>query len=330
VWFIRARPSRACAPNMRVVFAGTPEFAVPALDALADAGHQIAAVLTQPDRPAGRGLVATPGPVKAVASKRALVVLQPVTFNETAVQARLRTLAPDVVVVAAYGLILPQAVLDIPRFGAINIHASLLPRWRGAAPIQRALLTGDQETGVCIMRMEAELDTGPVLLREAVPIMPRDDAGTLHDKLAGLGARLVTAALAGLARGTLHPTPQPSVGVTYAAKIAKHEARVRWARRATEIDRQVRAFNPFPGATARLHGADLKLWQARVVDLAGEPGRVLAVDRTGIVVACGEGALRLEALQRAGGKRLSASAFLHGNPVAAGERFESFDSDGND
>jgi methionyl-tRNA formyltransferase len=306
---------------MRIVFAGTPEFAVPALIAVA-AAQQVARVLTQPDRPAGRGLTATASPVKQAAARLGLPVLQPATLKAPDVQAELRALVPDALVVAAYGLILPQAVLDIPRLGAINIHASLLPRWRGAAPIQRALLAGDRETGISIMRMEAGLDTGPVLLREAVAIGPDDTAGTLHDRLAALGAQLVVAALDGLARGTIAATPQPAEGATYAVKLAKHEARIDWTRPAAALERQVRAFNPFPGATARLRGTEIKIWRAAVAEAAGEPGVVLALDSAAIVVACGCGALRLEALQRAGGKRLPAREFLHGFALAAGERFE--------
>jgi methionyl-tRNA formyltransferase len=307
---------------MRLVFAGTPRFAVPALEALAAAGHELAAVLTQPDRPAGRGLAAAAGPVKQAAQRRAVLVLQPSTLKDAAVQARLADLAPDALVVAAYGLILPQAVLDIPRLGALNIHASLLPRWRGAAPIERALLAGDPVTGVCIMRMDAGLDTGPVLLRQELPIAPGDTAGTLHDKLATLGARLLVTALDGLARGALRPAPQPTEGVTYAAKIEKHETRLDWSRSASEVERQVRAFNPAPGAGARMRGVELKLWRATVVEAHGAPGAVLTAGADGISVACGDGALRLEELQRAGGRRLPAAAFLRGFPLAPGDRFE--------
>ena len=307
---------------MRLVFAGTPEFAVPALEALATAGHELAALLTQPDRPAGRGLAAAAGPVKQAAQRRGVLVLQPPTLKDAAVQARLADLAPDALVVAAYGLILPQAVLDIPRLGALNIHASLLPRWRGAAPIERALLAGDPVTGVCIMQMDAGLDTGPVLLRDELPIASEDTAGTLHDKLAALGARLLVAALDGLASGTLRPTPQPSEGVTYAAKILKHETRLEWSRSADEVERQVRAFNPAPGAGAHVRGGELKIWRARVVEAHGAPGAVIATGADGITVACGDGALRLEELQRAGGRRLPAAAFLRGFPLAPGDRFE--------
>ena len=295
---------------------------MPALEALAAAGHDLAAVLTQPDRPAGRGLAPAAGPVKQAAQRRGVPVLQPSTLKDAAAQARLAELAPDALVVAAYGLILPQAVLDIPPRGALNIHASLLPRWRGAAPIERALLAGDPITGVCIMQMDAGLDTGPVLLREELPIAPEDTAGTLHDKLAALGARLVVAALDGLAGGTLRPGPQPGEGVTYAAKIEKHEPRLDWSRSAREAERQVRAFNPAPGAGARVRGAELKVWRATVVAARGAPGAVIAAGADGVTVACGDGALRLEELQRAGGRRLPAGAFLRGFPLAPGDRFE--------
>jgi methionyl-tRNA formyltransferase len=308
---------------MRLVFAGTPRFAVPALEALAAAGHELVAVLTQPDRPAGRGLAAVAGPVKQAAQRRGVPVLQPPSLKDAAVQARLAELAPDALVVAAYGLILPQAVLDIPRLGALNVHASLLPRWRGAAPIERALLAGDPVTGVCIMQMDAGLDTGPVLLRDELPIAPEDTAGTLHDKLAALGARLVVAALDGLAAGTLRPTPQPAAGVTYAAKIARDETRLDWSRSANELARRVRAFDPAPGAGARVRGVELKIWRAAVVAARGAPGAVVAAGAEGISVACGDGgALRLEELQRAGGRRLPAAAFLRGFPLVPGDRFE--------
>jgi methionyl-tRNA formyltransferase len=314
---------------MRIVFAGTPDFAVPALEALARAGHDLAGVLTQPDRPAGRGLAPAASPVKAAAARLGIPVLQPASLKTPEAQGVVRALAPDALVVAAYGLILPQAVLDIPPLGAINIHASLLPRWRGAAPIQRALLAGDRETGISIMRMEAALDTGPVLLCEAVPILPGETAGTLHDKLAALGARLVVAALDGLGRGTLAAAPQPADGATYAAKLDKREARIDWTRPAAEIERQVRAFNPFPGATARVRGTEVKIWRAVLADGAGEPGAVIAIDPTGIMVASGAGALRLEELQRAGGKRLPAREFLRGFPLAVGERLEPAATNGN-
>jgi methionyl-tRNA formyltransferase len=304
---------------MRVVFAGTPEFAARALDAVAAAGHEVVLVLTQPDRPAGRGMALQPSAVKTAGLALGCEVFQPPTLRDALAQARIAAAGAEIMVVAAYGLILPQAVLDLPRFGCINIHASLLPRWRGAAPIQRALLAGDTETGVCIMQMEAGLDTGPVLLREVLPIAPEDTAGSLHDRLADLGARLAVAALAGL------PMPaqsQAETGVTYAHKIDKSEATIDWSRPAAEIDRQVRAFAPAPGAQAILGGQGVKIWKARPVEGGGESGTILAVDRDGIVVACGSGALLVSELQKAGGKRLPVRQFLAGHALAAGERFD--------
>jgi methionyl-tRNA formyltransferase len=308
---------------MRLVFAGTPAFAVPALDALTAAGHTILLVLTQPDRPSGRGLRVAPSPVKAAAERHGVPVFQPATLKDPAAQAPLREVRADVLIVAAYGLILPQAVLDLPGRGALNIHASLLPRWRGAAPIQRALLAGDPTSGVCIMQMDAGLDTGPVLLREAVAIARDDTAGTLHDKLAALGARLIVAALDRLASGTIPATPQPAAGVTYAHRIDKTEARIDWTRAAVEIERQVRAFNPFPGAVSRLRGDEIKVWRAVVArGGAASPGTILHASNEGIDVACGAGTLRLAELQRAGGRRLSAEAFLRGHALAPGESFD--------
>jgi len=313
---------------MRVIFAGTPAFSVAALDALVAAGHSVVLVLTQPDRPSGRGLRTAPSAVKAAAKHHGIPVLQPGTLKDPAMHARLREAQADVLVVAAYGLILPQAVLDLPRRGALNIHASLLPRWRGAAPIQRALLAGDLVSGVSIMQMDAGLDTGPVLLSEPVGIAPEETGGTLHDKLASLGARLIVTALEGLSRGAAQATPQPTEGVTYAHKIGKAEARIDWRRAAVEIERQIRAFNPFPGALARLRAEDIKVWRSTLVSTAlvsagvGSPGSIFRVDNEGIAVACGVGALRLTELQRAGGKRLSADAFLRGCAVAPGESFE--------
>jgi methionyl-tRNA formyltransferase len=307
---------------MRIVFAGTPAFAVPALEQVAAAGHELAAVLTQPDRPAGRGLAAAAGLVKEAARRLGAQVLQPVTLRDAALQRKLADLAPEVLIVVAYGLILPPPVLEVPRYGALNVHASLLPRWRGAAPIERALLAGDRVTGVCIMQMDAGLDTGPVLAREELPIAPGDTAGTLHDELAQRGARLLVAALDGLARGALPPVPQPTDGITYAAKIEKREARLDWSRSATELERAVRAFDPTPGASARVREIELKIWRATVVAARGAPGTVVQADPNGIVVACGDGGLRLETLQRAGGRPLAAAAFQRGFPLAAGDRFE--------
>ena len=294
---------------MKLIFAGTPEFAAQALATLITAGHQLALVLTQPDRPSGRGMVLRPSPVKALALEHGIEVFQPPTLRDAAAQARLQAVGADAMIVAAYGLILPQAVLDLPRFGCINIHASLLPRWRGAAPIQRAILAGDAESGVCIMQMEAGLDTGPVLLSAALPIAEDETAGSLHDRLAELGARLIVAALEKLPLAAL---PQADEGVTYAAKIEKSEALLDWNLSAQQLARQVRAFNPFPGALATLGKLSVKVWRASAEAGEGSPGTILASDRAGILVACGEGVLRLTELQKAGGKRLSAAQFLAG------------------
>jgi len=308
---------------MRIVFAGTPAFAVPALAALAAAGHDIVLVLTQPDRPAGRGMAPAKSAVKQAAESLGLEVFQPATLKDGAAVARLREAAPDLMIVVAYGLILPQAVLDVPPHGALNIHASLLPRWRGAAPIQRAILAGDAATGVCIMRMDAGLDTGPVLSCKSVPIEHDDTAGTLHDKLATLGGFEVVEAIDVIRRGRANAVPQTSEGVTYAAKIEKAEARIDWSRPAVEVSRRIRAFNPVPGAVTRLGDSSVKIWQAKVLpNESGAPGSVLRADAGGIVVACGEGALRVESLQRAGGRRLSAAEFIAGTRLAAGMRFE--------
>ena len=304
---------------MRVIFAGTPEFAAAALQAIIAAGHEIPLVLTQPDRPAGRGMNLMPSPVKKLALENGLEVFQPLTLKDAAAQEKIAAVQADVMVVAAYGLILPQIVLDMPRFGCINIHASLLPRWRGAAPIHRALLAGDAETGVCIMQMEAGLDTGPVLLRGAFPIAGDDTTASLHDKLAALGAQLVVEALPRL---PLTPESQPLDGVTYAHKIEKAEALIDWSQPATTLDRHVRAFNPFPGAQALLGGQTIKLWKASALAETGEIGRIIAVDRDRIVVACGEGALAVTELQKAGGKRLPVQQFLAGNSLKVGDRFD--------
>jgi methionyl-tRNA formyltransferase len=312
---------------MRVIFAGTPEFAVAAMIALHAARHDLVLVLTQPDRPAGRGLEVKKSAVKRTAEQLGLRVAQPSTFKDPATGAALRAAAADVMVVAAYGLILPQAVLDIPKHGAINIHASLLPRWRGAAPIHRAILAGDSRTGISIMRMDAGLDTGPVLLMAETPIGPRETAGTLHDRLAALGAELVVEALERIGRGEAAATPQQSTGATYAPKLTKADACIDWTRSALDVDRQVRALDPFPGAAARIRATDVKVWRAVPADRTDSdgthvPGTVLAVDAAGITVACGKGAITLTELQRAGGKRLPAAELLRGFPVAVGDRFE--------
>ena len=307
---------------MKLIFAGTPEFAAQALRAIVAAGHQVLLVLTQPDRQSGRGMAVHASPVKELALACGIDVFQPPSLKDGAAQQRLRDVGADAMIVAAYGLILPPAVLDLPRLGCINIHASLLPRWRGAAPIQRAILAGDSETGVCIMQMDAGLDTGAVLHRESLPITADDTAASLHDKLAALGARLIVEALA---KSPLTPTAQPGLGATYAAKIDKAEAWLDWRLPALQLARQVRAFNPFPGAAARVGGGSIKVWRADVATNEGalaEPGTVVAADKSGIVVACGQGALCLTEVQKAGGKRLPVAQFLAGTTLAAGTRFD--------
>jgi len=276
----------------------------------------VALVLTQPDRPAGRGLQAVASPVKRLAAASGLPLYQPQKLADAASVERVRSARPDALVVAAYGVILPQVLLDIARHGAINIHASLLPRWRGAAPIQRALLAGDAQTGVSIMQMDAGLDTGPVLAQRAVPIAPQDDFGTLHDKLAALGAETLLGVLEDLAAGRARAVPQPTAAATYARKVDKRETVVDWSRPAAEIERAIRAFHP---ASTTLQGEPIRLWRARVVAGRGAPGTVLEAGE--LVVACGESALAITELQRAGGNRLQSAEFLRGRPLAAGARF---------
>ena len=309
---------------MRLIFAGTPEFAACALAALLRAGHEVALVLTQPDRPAGRGMRLVPSAVKALAQERGIEVYQPLDLKDEATLARLRALRADAMVVAAYGLILPEPVLAVARLGAINIHASLLPRWRGAAPIQRAILAGDALTGISIMRMDRGLDTGPLFAAESVAITPEDTGASLQDKLAALGARLIGTVLAQLERGVLRAEPQAAAGASYAAKLAKAEAAIDWSEAAEVIERKVRAFNPLPGAATAIKGVGLKIWRARVIPASGAPGTILEAGATGIIVACGSNALRVLELQRAGGKKLAAAQFLAGFPLAAGDRLEFF------
>lgn len=309
---------------MRLVFAGTPEFARIAFDALRVAGHDIALVMTQPDRPAGRGLKLMPSPVKQAAQRAGIAVAQPRglrldgRYSDEAAEARawLERAAPDVMVVAAYGLILPQWVLDLPRLGCLNIHASLLPRWRGAAPIQRAIEAGDDRTGVTIMQMDAGLDTGDMLLEREVPINADTTAAQLHDVLAACGGAAIVAALAALARGGLTPRKQPRDGVTYAAKLDKAEAGLDCRQPAALLARRVRAFNPAPGASIRLPGLTdpVKVWRAQALAQSGAdaPGSVLRADGAGIDIATGEGVLRLLELQKAGGKRQPVEAFVRG------------------
>lgn len=305
---------------MRLIFAGTPAFAATALSALHQAGHTIALVLTQPDRPAGRGMKLTSSAVKQAAIQLGFPIAQPDSLKLETAQQALRDAQADAMIVAAYGLILPQAVLAIPTRGCLNIHASLLPRWRGAAPIQRALLAGDSETGITIMQMDAGLDTGAMLLQQSLRIENNDNAASLHDKLAALGATSIVEALARL--DTLTPEAQDNACATYAAKLTKAEAALDWQRPADELARCVRAYNPAPGAHTMHAGQVIKLWQAAVeASLSGSPGEVLAADEHGIVVACGAQALRLLELQSAGGKRLSAAAFLAGHAIAPGSFF---------
>ena len=306
---------------MRIVFAGTTEFAARALDALLEAGHQVPLVLTRPDRPAGRGMRQSATVVKRLALDRGLGVHQPASFKEPGALEPVAAAGAELLVVAAYGLILPQAVLDSAGRGALNIHASLLPRWRGAAPIQRALLAGDRETGITVIKMDAGLDTGPMIARGILPIGDADDAGTLEDKLTALGAKMIVEAVAKYATGDVHLTPQPERGACYAVKIEKHEPVLDWTRPARELDRVVRAFRPVPGAAACLGGEALKIWRAQPVAESGSAGEVLAANSDGIVIACGEGALQVTELQRAGGRRLCAAEFLRGRALLPGMRF---------
>ena len=290
---------------MRIIFAGTPEFAAQHLQALLDAGREVVAVYTQPDRPAGRGQKLMPSPVKQLALQHGIAVYQPQTLRDPAAQAELAALAPDLMVVVAYGLILPQVVLDTPRLGCINSHASLLPRWRGAAPIQRAIEAGDASSGVTVMQMEAGLDTGPMLLKVTTTITAEDTGGSLHDRLATLSSQAVVEAVTKLAAGELRGEVQDDSLATYAHKLNRDEARLDWSRPAVELERLVRAFNPWPICHSTLNGEALKVHAAQLGEGQGAPGSVLAADRSGLTVACGEGALRLTRLQLPGGKPLS-------------------------
>jgi len=305
--------------TLRIAFMGTPDFSVPALAELIAAGHDVVAVYSQPPRRAGRGMAETPTPVHAFAQAQGIEVRTPTSLKSEDEQRAFRDLDLDVAIVAAYGLILPQAILDAPRLGCLNIHASLLPRWRGAAPIQRAIMAGDTETGVAIMQMEAGLDTGPVLLAEHTPIGTTETAGELHDRLSAIGAGLMVRALAALERGSLDATPQPDDGVTYAAKIDKAEARIDWSRPAQELDWHIRGLSPFPGAwcdvarDGKQHR--LKVLRAHVVESKGPPGTALDDQLT---IACGDSALQLDTVQRAGKGVQQADEFLRGFPVASG------------
>jgi methionyl-tRNA formyltransferase len=302
---------------LSIVFAGTPEFSVPALQALLHSAHRVVAVYTQPDRPAGRGQQLAMSPVKQCALQHRLPVEQPVSLRDPAALQRLKGYGPDLMVVVAYGLLLPQAVLDVPRLGCVNIHASLLPRWRGAAPIQRAILAGDRATGVAIMQMEAGLDTGPVLLERTVAIGERETAGSLHDRLAEAGAGALIEALGQLVQGTAAPRAQPGTGATYAHKIRKEEADIDWSKSAVEIDRQVRAFNPWPVAQTRWQGQQLRVWEAQPLARAAAavPGTVLGSSPDGIDVATADGVLQLTRVQLAGRKALCAAQFVNAHQL---------------
>ncbi|KPK34848.1 MAG: methionyl-tRNA formyltransferase [Betaproteobacteria bacterium SG8_40] len=307
---------------MRLIFAGTPAFAAAALEALIRSEHEVDLVLTRPDAAAGRGMKQLSSEVKQLALSHGLAVFQPATLRDEDVVRRIAAVGADAMVVAAYGLILPPNVIAAFPGGCINIHASLLPRWRGAAPIQHALLAGDSHTGISIMRMDEGLDTGPVYMMESIPVGAGETAGSLHDKLAKLGARAIVSALSGIVSGTLQAHAQPAHGATYAHKITREQARIDWKRPAVEIERAIRAFNPFPGAFSQFDQQVVKVWKAELAGVAsGQPGMVNTVSEAGVVISCGEGALRLTELQRPGGKRLSAEEFLRGFPIAPGQRF---------
>ena len=307
---------------MRVIFAGTPDFAASALAALIEAGHEILVVLTQPDRPKGRGMKLTPSPVKTLALQHNLPVWQPENLKDTAVQQQLRDLQADVMVVAAYGLLLPAAVLNIPEHGCLNIHASLLPRWRGAAPIQRAIEAGDVESGVCIMQMDVGLDTGDVLLSRNTPITDGTTAAQLHDALAVIGAEAIVEALAKLPE--LIAVPQPEAGVTYAQKLSKADAEIDWALGAKQIHNKIRALNPVPGAWSSLNGQVIKVWASSVVEMSSTAveGSIVVADKQGIAVQTGEGVVLITELQASGSKRMAAAAFVAGHADLLGQKFE--------
>ena len=305
--------------TLRVGFAGTPAFAEQALQAILDAGFSVVVALTQPDRPSGRGMQLTPSPVKQLALKHGIPVDQPVSLRNDEAQALVRSYNLDVLVVVAYGLILPQAVLDMPRCGCLNIHGSILPRWRGAAPIHRAIEAGDAETGVCIMQMDAGLDTGGVVDEARLSIEATDTTALLHDRLAALGAERIVVVLKKLAAGeALAAVPQSEAGVTYAHKLEKQESLLDLKASASELDRKIRAYNPFPGAVLHSGEQPIKIWGAHIVSAQGLPGTVLSSDDAGVVVACGEGALCLDVLQAPGGKRLKAADFLRGHALPIG------------
>jgi methionyl-tRNA formyltransferase len=300
-----------------ILFAGTPEFARTSLCALVESGDKPVVVLTQPDRPSGRGKKLTASPVKIYAQSQGIEVWQPATLKDPEVVDRIAAISPDIIIVAAYGLILPQAVLDIPKVGCLNVHASLLPCWRGAAPIQQAILNDDVETGICLMQMEAGLDTGPVFASAATPIAPAETAGELHDRLATMGGELLAIALPDILNGKLVAIPQNDEAATYAGKIRRQDAAIDWDREAAEINRRIRAYNPVPGAWFELDGENIKCWKAEVADgIEGHSGKIVEAGKSGIVVTCGSGALRLLDLQRPGRKRVTGAEFAAQlNPV---------------
>jgi methionyl-tRNA formyltransferase len=308
---------------MRLIFAGTPEFAAAALDALIRAGHEIALVLTQPDRPGGRGMKLQPSPVKQLAQEKNLTVFQPPSLKNADAQKVIAEVHADAMIVAAYGLILPQAVLDMPLQGCLNIHASLLPRWRGAAPIHRAIEAGDDETGITIMQMDAGLDTGAMLLTRKIPIQADETTASLHDKLAKLGAECIVEVLA--QSQCYAPVAQPEAGVTYAHKIRKEEAKIDWQQSAQNIERKIRAFNPYPVAYSILRGELLRIWSAEALPAKGKvllPAELNNYNNQILTVGCGKGILRPQEVQKAGGKRLRIEAFLVGNTIQSDEKFD--------
>ncbi len=310
---------------MKIIFAGTPVFAAGALEALINAGHEIVLVLTQPDRPAGRGMKLVASAVKQVAIKHDISLSQPQTLKSLEIQAQLKDLNADAMVVAAYGLILPATVLSIPRYGCLNIHGSVLPRWRGAAPIQRAILAGDKETGITIMQMDVGLDTGAMLLIERIPIEKNDTTLSLHDKLCALGAKCILDALVLLSQDKLAATAQDDALSCYALKIKKAEAEINWQLSANQVNQVVRAFNPSPGAFARINGGVLKIWQATVIESdSAQPGEIIASGCEGVTVACGDGAINLEKLQKSGGRKLMTAEFLTGNTLHPGDCFDPY------
>ncbi len=311
-------------PALKIIFAGTPEFAAVALEALIDSPHQIVAVYTQPDRPAGRGRQLKPSAVKALAQQHGIPVEQPVSLRTTAAADTLASYQADLMVVAAYGLILPKTILTTPKLGCLNIHASLLPRWRGAAPIQRAILAGDAQTGITIMQMDEGLDTGAMLLKQSLPIDAAINAGELHDQLAKLGASALLETIELIQRQRVHAEQQDNNQATYAKKLEKEAAWINWTQRAGEIDRQIRAFNPWPIAQTKLDGQIIRVWQAGLSAASGPGGAILHTDKTGIVVACGSDAIRILRCQLPGGKPLSVAELLNGHAAlfAPGKQFE--------